>query len=151
MPDAAAQVQPNGIDLTLRSVARLVGPGQIGRHNSDRLLPDLVPVLADRDGWYILPPGPYIGMLNEVIHLPLHLMALARPRSSLLRSGVAVHTAVWDAGYSGRSQIMISVENPEGFRVQQHARVVQLVVFALAGAVTEGYRGVYQKENLREQ
>lgn len=147
MPDPSAQVQPNGIDLTLRSLARIVGPGTIGVANADRVLPELAPLLPDDDGWFFLSPGPYIGTLNEIVHLPLDLMALARPRSSLLRSGVAVHTAVWDAGYSGRSQVMIAVANPTGFRVQQHARIVQLVVFPLAAAVEEGYRGVYQGEN----
>jgi dUTP pyrophosphatase len=148
MPDPETQVQPNGIDLTLRSLARITGPGAIGVANRDRALPELAPLAPDADGWFFLPPGPYIGTLNEVVNIPLHLMALARPRSSLLRAGVAVHTAVWDAGYSGRSQVMIAVINPDGFRVQQNARIVQLVVFPLAAAVGEGYRGVYQGENL---
>lgn len=147
MPDPAAQVQPNGIDLTLRSIARLVGPGQIGRDNRDRLLPALAPLEPDADGWYTLDPAPYLAILNEIVHLPLDLMALARPRSSLLRAGVALHTAVWDAGYSGRSQVLITVHHPAGFRVQRDARIVQLVVFPLAAAVSEGYRGAYQGEN----
>jgi len=74
-------------------------------------------------------------------------MALARPRSSLLRCGVTVNTAVWDAGYSGRSQSLMVVYNPQGFRVQRNARVVQLVFLRLTQE-TEGYRGVYQEENI---
>ncbi len=75
-------------------------------------------------------------------------MALGRPRSSLGRSGVTIHTAVWDAGYSGRSTSLLSVLNSEGFRVQRDARVMQLVFVGLAAPTTEGYAGQYQGENI---
>lgn len=75
-------------------------------------------------------------------------MALGRPRSSLNRCGVTIHTAVWDAGYNGRSTSMLVVNNPAGFRVQRDARVMQLVFFGMAEATAEGYRGRYQGENI---
>jgi dUTP pyrophosphatase len=75
-------------------------------------------------------------------------MALARPRSSLLRCGVNIGTAVWDAGYSGRSQSLMLVYNPSGFRVQKDARVAQLVFMTLT-AETDSYAGKYQNENLK--
>jgi dUTP pyrophosphatase len=62
---------------------------------------------------------------------------------------VAIHTAVWDAGYSGRSTSLLSVLNPAGFRLQIGARILQLVFFGLAAAANEGYQGVYQGENAR--
>jgi dUTP pyrophosphatase len=74
-------------------------------------------------------------------------MALARPRSSLLRCGVTVNTAVWDAGYSGRSQSLMVVYNSHGFRLQRNARLVQLVFLRLTEE-TEGYHGAYQRENI---
>ena len=74
-------------------------------------------------------------------------MALATPRSSLLRCGVTVNTAVWDTGYSGRSQSLLVVYNPRGIRLEKNARIVQLVFFTL-DRETEGYRGAYQGENL---
>jgi hypothetical protein len=75
-------------------------------------------------------------------------MALARPRSSLLRCGVTIGTAVWDAGYSGRSRSLLVVHNARGFRLQQGARVAQLVFFGLTGET--GLSRVYQGENLSE-
>ena len=65
-------------------------------------------------------------------------MALGRPRSSLLRSGVALHTAVWDAGYRGRSQSLLTVHHPEGFRLQRDARLAQLVFFRLSNLPEQG-------------
>ena len=50
-------------------------------------------------------------------------MALGRPRSSLLRCGASLHTAVWDAGYRGRSQSLLVVHHPAGLRLGRDARV----------------------------
>ncbi len=141
------QVQPNGIDLTLREVALLQTSGRIAVSNSQRLVSDLAPLVFDGLDFIDLMPGVYIITYNEIVHLPKNIMALATPRSSLLRCGVTVNTAVWDAGYSGRSQSLMVVYNPQGFRLQRNARIVQLVFFQLTEE-TEGYHGAYQGENI---
>jgi dUTP pyrophosphatase len=141
------QVQPNGIDLTLREVALLQSSGKIAVSDSQRLVSDLAPLVFDGLGFIDLVPGAYIITYNEIVHLPKNVMALARPRSSLLRCGVTVNTAVWDAGYSGRSQSLMVVYNSQGFRLQRNARIIQLVFLRLTRE-TEGYRGAYQGENI---
>ncbi len=141
------QVQPNGIDLTLREVALPQSAGKIGVNNSQRVVPDLAPLVFDGLDFIDLAPGAYIITYNEIVHLPKNIMALARPRSSLLRCGVTVNTAVWDAGYSGRSQSLMVVYNPQGIRLQRNARIIQLIFFKLTRK-TEGYQGVYQGENI---
>jgi len=146
--DLEAQLQPNGFDLTLREVSTFVGQGQIGRESGNRTLPELIPLAFDADGWMTLEAGQYHILYNEIVSLPDSLMALGRPRSSLGRSGVTIHTAVWDAGYSGRSTSLLSVLNPEGFRVPRDARVMQLVFFRMAAATAAGYAGQYQDENI---
>jgi len=60
---------------------------------------------------------------------------------------VTVGTAVWDAGYEGRSQSLLVVYNPRGFRVQRNARITQLVFMELTGD-SDGYNGAYQGENI---
>ena len=143
--DLEQQVQPNGIDLTLREVAMLQSSGTLAV--SERLVPDLAPLMFDGLGFIDLTPGAYVITDNGIVHLPNNVMALGRPRSSLLRCGVTIGTAVWDAGYSGRSQSLMVVYNPQGFRLQRNARVMQLVFFQLTGE-TEGYQGAYQGENI---
>ena len=140
------QVQPNGIDFTLRQVALLQTSGRIAVSDQQRLVSDLAPLVFDGMGFIDLMPGAYLITYNEIVHLPNNVMALARPRSSLLRCGVTIDTAVWDAGYSGRSQSLMVVYNPQGFRLEKNARVVQLVFLQLTGE-TEGYQGTYQQEN----
>jgi len=141
------QVQPNGVDLTLREVAMLQSAGRITTLNSQRVVSDVTPLVFDGLDFIDLIPGTYIITYNEIVHLPQNVMALATPRSSLLRCGVTINTAVWDAGYSGRSQSLMVVYNPQGFRVQRNARVVQLVFLQLTQE-TEGYQGIYQGENI---
>ena len=143
-----SQLQPNGFDLTLREISRLESMGQIGTSDEDRVLSDTVPIGCDPDGWGDLELGPYLVTFNETVNLPLDLMALGRPRSSMLRSGAAIHTAVWDAGYRGRSQALLVVYNPAGFRLQRDSRLMQLVFFRLETPASEGYRGRYQGENV---
>jgi dUTP pyrophosphatase len=145
--DLEKQLQPNGIDLTLRQIALTQSSGRIATEDSQRLVPELAPLVFDGLGFIDLIPGAYIITYNEIVHLPKNIMALGRPRSSLLRCGVTVGMAVWDAGYSGRSQSLMVVYNPQGFRLQQNARIAQLIFLRLSQK-TEGYKGAYQGENI---
>ncbi len=145
--DLEAQLQANGFDLTLRDVAMLESAGKIAVANSQRVVSELAPLVFDGLDSIELIPGTYIITYNEIVHLPRNIMALATPRSSLLRCGVTVNTAVWDAGYSGRSQSLLVVYNPRGFCLQRNARIIQLVFFELTRE-TEGYQGTYQGENI---
>jgi len=141
------QVQTNGFDLTLRDVTVMQSAGRIMASNSQREVSALSPLEFDEKNCIDLAAGIYMITYNEVVHLPKNIMALGRPRSSLLRCGVNVGTAVWDAGYEGRSQSLLIVHNPQGFRVQQNARMTQLVFMELTGE-SEGYKGIYQGENI---
>ena len=141
------QLQPNGIDLTLREIALTQASGRIAVKDTQRLVPDLAPLMFDGLDFIQLVPGAYVITYNEIVHLPDNIMALAFPRSSLLRCGVTIYTAVWDAGYHGRAQSLMVVYNPQGFRLQRNARIVQLVFLKLTQK-TAGYQGAYQRENI---
>ena len=142
------QLQPNGFDLSVRSVSRFVTRGQIGATDDSRVLADVAPLNFDADEWLFLAAASYLVSFNEVVNLPADLMALGRPRSSLLRSGVSLHTAVWDAGYHGRSQSLLTVHHQAGFRLQRNSRLAQLVFLRLSAPSQQGYRGRYQDEGL---
>jgi dUTP pyrophosphatase len=142
------QLQPNGFDLSLAEIGHFAGAASIGRSNAERVLPEVETLPFADDGWVALAPGPYLLVFNEVVDLPNDLMALGRPRSSLCRSGATVFTAVWDAGYRGRSTAMLTVLNPAGLRIQRDARLVQLVFFTLVSPTERGYEGIYQNERL---
>jgi len=146
--DIQQQVQPNGIDLTLKEVALLSSPGSLGPNNQSRALSNASPLVFDGLDRVDLLPDCYLVTYNEVVNLPKNVMALSMPRSSLLRCGVSIHNAVWDAGYSGRSQSLMVVYNTQGFRLYRNTRIVQMVFFPLTREVSQGYQGMFQGENI---
>lgn len=145
--DEATQVQSCGVDLTLRTVSRFLSAGCLDFDNTRRSLADReeIPWLNDAMD---LPPGAYHIIYNEQVNLPPDIMALAYPRSSLLRCGVTTHTAVWDPGYSGRAESLMLVHNPHGFRLDRRARVTQLVFTQLGNGVENVYQGRYNHEHV---
>jgi len=146
--DLEEQIQPNGIDLTVRDIALIASAGQIGPTADERRLSSHSPLQFDALGFLDLPAGCYVVTYNEIVNLPKNIIALGKPRSSLLRCGVNIGTAVWDAGYSGRSQSLMVVYNPYGFRLSRNARILQLVFFLLTRESMEGYGGIFQRENI---
>jgi dUTP pyrophosphatase len=142
------QLQPNGIDLTVRELAAFTSRGILTETNEGRELSTVTPLEFDEYNGLDLLPGAYLAMFNEVVSLPGNVMALARPRSSLNRCGISIHSAVWDAGYSGRSQSLLVVYNTHGFRLHKNARIMQLVFIYTARTVGKGYCGKFQLENI---
>ena len=145
--DLDKQLQPSGFDLSLESVEAYLGGGAVDFSNRERVIADTRTIEPDSDGWINLEKGVYKVVYNEVVKMPMNVAAIARTRSTLLRNGAEVGTAVWDPGYEGRSSSMLTVHNPHGLRLKKDARVAQLIFFE-TGDVEKGYSGVYQKERL---
>ncbi len=143
--DLDIQLAPNGFDLSLREIHSFTSSGYVDFSNAKRSLSSTVK-LNPKNGVYSLKPGSYKVVFNEVLRLPNDVVALGFPRSSLLRCGVTVHCAVFDAGYYGRSESLLFVGNSHGFTLEKNARIVQLVLFRLSEP-SEGYKGRYLGEN----
>lgn len=143
--NAETQVSPNGVELTLHKVYRFMEAGVIDFSNEQRRIPRYEEIQT-RDGSYALEPGNYLVTYNEIVRIPEDAIAIGRPRSSLLRSGVTVESAVWDAGYEGRSRGLLIVHNPQGFIVMQNARLLHLLFIKLIRK-TQAYKGMYQGES----
>lgn len=144
--DLDVQVTSNGFDLSLKEIYSFRNPGRVDFSNAKRVLSEAVKVEPE-NSVYFLKPGAYKVVYNEVLCLPNDIIALGFPRSSLLRCGVTVHCAVFDAGYYGRSESLMIVGNPHGFFLEKNARIVQLVFFRLEKP-SEGYKGQYLGENI---
>jgi len=141
-----AHVQANGVDLSLDAVWRFLGAGALGVDNADRTLPAHADVAFDADGWLELPPATYGIRYAEWVEVPVDCGGLCFPRSSLLRMGAYVPTAVWDAGYAGRGSGLLVITSPHGLRIERGARIAQLVLFRLTEPARAAYAGQYQHE-----
>lgn len=145
-PTTHAQIQPNGVDLTFDSVFEPVEPGRISRNDKEIGERREVPT-DERDRksppTYTLSPGGYVVRYDELIRVPEGHVGFVYPRSSLMRNGCMLNTAVWDAGYEGRGEGLLEVHH--GIELERGARIAQ---FVLSEAEHEGtYDGTYQGEN----
>jgi len=156
------QVQPNGVDLTVEAVFEQVETGRIARDGKrigerEEMEPDAeaqsasspasTPSRQDDDAGvptFHLSPGGYVARYGETISIPEGHVGFVLPRSSLMRNSAMLHTAVWDAGYTGRGEGLLEVNRD--LELEQGARIAQLV-FARADH-EETYDGAYQGENI---
>ena len=147
--DLETQLQPTGFDLSLGAIRGYKGGGSVDFSNVEREIAPTEPLEPDDDDWHTLEQGCYTIVYNEVVKIPLDVVAMARSRSTMLRNGASVETAIWDPGYQGRSSSLLVVSNPNGLRLKRDARVAQLVFFDIE-EVPKGYDGIYQRERLDE-
>lgn len=150
--DLKAQIQQNGVDLTVKIIERQLSQGTIDFDNSRRELSKTIEEtpFEESPGKYIydLYPGTYLVTFNEVIRIRNNLMCYTLPRSTLMRCGAMISAAVGDAGYKGKFQCQLNVYNPCGIRIYRDARVAQMVVEELSEEVKRGYSGMYQGDGL---
>jgi len=141
------QIQPNGLELTLNSIWKFNSSGKMGEI---RELPEFEELKFNDNGWLKLEKGSYKIKLNETVKIPVDYFALARPRSSLLRMGTTISTALWDSGYIGKSEALLTVYNEYGIEIEKNSRMMQLIFFNLGEIVEDSYDGKYQFENIKE-
>lgn len=155
------QVQPCGVDLTLKSISRWSSYGVIDFDNSRRFKcptekisfsiyqPDQHltspgdELRQSQNDSVFLTKGSYLVEFNETVDVPLDLMGQLYVRSSLFRAGALVSAGLMDSGYHGAVGGMLQVVNPHGLRLYRDARLAQIVFHQMCETV-EGYQGQYQ-------
>jgi dUTP pyrophosphatase len=140
------QIQGVGMELTVKSILAFCDRGTIGFDNKDRVLPRTQELYWNKYTQdQLLFPGVYLANLNELVSIPKDKIGFAIPRSSLLRMGVTLGTAVWDPGYSGHGQVLLEVHNSFGLLLKKNARILQLVFADLESEAVQLYNGIYQE------
>ena len=146
--DIQKQLTPNGFDITVESIYCFESAGSLDFSNKERVIPQakmLEPKKKkeeDKYGWWTLSKGSYKVRTNEKVNLPNTLTALGFTRTSLLRMGAFTQNGVWDAGFKGKGEFILVVDNPFGIELKQNARIVQLVFFRVEK--TEDYNGIFK-------
>lgn len=148
--DLDTQLTPNGFDLTAESIWQFDSYGALDFSNKERVVPrgeEMHPHKdnpGDKYGWWELKCGSsYRVKTNETVNIPQDLVAFCFSRTSLLRMGAFTQHGVWDAGFRGRGEFILTVANPNGIRIKQNARVAQLV-FLKMDETRHSYNGIYQ-------
>jgi len=145
-PSPDLQRQPAGFDLTVQSIAKFESAGEIDLSNAQRVLPSTKCLDWPADGGMLLAPGGYLVTYNEEVAVPPDCAGIVLPRSSLMRCGATLCSALWDPGYRGRGQGLLIVTHP--LKLHRNARIGQFVLMRLEQATHTTYQGQYQGENL---
>lgn len=146
------QIQPNGVDLRVGKILKNTERGVLGE--SRREIPHRdagsdVGKVYSADGElleYNLDSSSYIVVYNEKIKIPENAVGIVYPRSSLMRMGARLHSAVWDSGYEGKGEGLLVVHNRNGISIEPNARIGQMIF--IESRSSSQYEGKYQNERL---
>lgn len=138
------QVQPNGIDLTVDEIFTFMEPGSLMR--KERRVPRYKELEGEH--WF-LRPGAYVIRYGEYLRIPINAVGIVFPRSSLLRMGATIYSALWDSGYEGRGIGLLEVFNPRGIELERGARVAQIIF--ISARSSGKYEGVWKGEGVKNK
>lgn len=141
--DLKGQLQQSGFDLTLEKVYSFEGKGTIDFDNSERAFPGFVELSFEKD-FVELKQGCYKIRFNEKLNLPSNLCAIGLPRSSLLRMGATIESALWDPGFEGKGESLLFVHNPFGLKLKKNAKLMQLAFIGLDKSSDSLYNGIHK-------
>lgn len=145
--DNETVVQPNGVDLRLDRVWQVVGRIHLERDKKISVGDAQVNEILPKSGFFDLDDistGNYLLDFRENISVPDGYCAIIVPRSSMLRTGIFVTSALWDTGFQGRVGASARVRNP--LRVQWGSAMAQ-VMFHKSEFSGHRYSGGYQNTN----
>lgn len=140
-------VDCSGLRLHLDKVYSFINKGAL--YQDSKKLSEVTEV-EPNGNIYNLVQGVYKIRYMEIVKVPDNAIALAIPRSTLLRIGATIFTAVWDPGYEGRGEGLMVIFNPYGIEIERGTQIAQLVFISLDRATKFIYRGTYFRENLHE-
>ena len=141
--DSGKQEQPAGYDVSLNKIHSFPKDNlSLGVAKGENSALEEVPLVNDY--FELDETGAYFVDLNEVTTIPKDAIGILLPRSTLLRNGLDLRTALFDPGYSGQPKVMLVCHRPA--RIQRFARIGQLVIIKSDREFSSQYSGQYQGE-----
>jgi len=147
-------IQPNAVDLRVGQIFKIDskdGVFAIGENGKTHcaeteVLPQMVE-LDFNDGKkteaYVLDRGYYRVVLDHKITVGENEAGWTIPRSSLIRNGVIVHSALYDSGYEGSMVCGMSVNCNKAI-IEKHSRIAQYICVDAESVFM--YNGSYQNK-----
>ena len=140
--NSGEQKQPAGFDVTISKVhsySKSIYTLSIQKTDNSEL-----EEIHPKDGYFDLGIGAYLIELNEITTIPRDSIGILLPRSTLLRNGLDIRSALFDPGYSGQPKVMLVCHRPA--KVERFSRVGQLIILRSDGEFARQYTGKYQGE-----
>ena len=134
-----------GFDLRIGKVFKLQGDSFLGI--DERKTPD-VKLVAEfnpkKISKVIIKPGEiYLTETYEKFNMPLDLVGILKPRTTLQRSGIIARMAIVDPGYSGTVHPLLYNAGPATVTIEMGARYIFAMFMEIKGKGSK-YRGQWQ-------
>jgi dUTP pyrophosphatase len=143
--DNSIQEQIAGFDLTVKEIMKVHNGGSLDFDNTNRKIPKHE-TLESKENIWKLHPGGYLVKYNEIVNVPSDAIGIVLPRSSLMRCGGTLCSAVWDPGYNGRGVGLLILFTE--MEIHKNARIAQIVFIKTQEKTKKSYSGEYQNENI---
>lgn len=141
--ESGEQKQPAGYDVTVANIHSFPEDRFfLGIAKGENSALTQVPIVEGK--YFDLEKGAYFVDLNEITTIPHDAIGILLPRSTLLRNGLDVRTALFDPGYSGQPKVMLVSYRKA--RIEKFARIGQLIILKSDAEFTQKYSGRYQGE-----
>ena len=156
--------QPSGLDLRLGQVYEVEYEEDYlyGLYGGEKHIPkhikikeELVKFFDEESektylGWSLLPNKVYICEVQDRIQIGDNNAQFYLPRSTLLRAGINVYTALGDLGYDGHLSFLVVNHGDKPFFIEKGERFAQLIDFEVRGG-SESYDGDYQEDKNKKR
>ena len=131
------QYQPNSIDLKLGKVYEIMSSDSevYGLYDGEKHIPNKVEICYPYKNRYVLYPNkPYWLEIEPKIEIPKDIAQFYLPRSSLLRMGVTLHTALGDSGFNGHLMFLAINHTPYNINLAKGERIATAINFEVDSA-----------------
>jgi deoxycytidine triphosphate deaminase len=147
--DSMSQVQPAGYDLTVGRIFTYPEKEFILLKSKSSVVDheDFKELTFSKDNLAILDKGAYLVEFDEITLIPENAVGVLLPKSTLLRNGLDLRTALFDPGYSGQPKAMLVCYRKA--TLERFSRLGQLVIIRNEKGYFAGYKGQYQNEGTK--
>lgn len=132
-------IQPNAIDLRVDKIFKILG-NEFVIDEESKTHRGSESVQPDADGYFVLAPGSYEVIMENIIKVAEGEAGLVITRSTLNRNGVFLTTGLYDSGYHGILASAMHVTSGP-MRIKQGTRVGQYLNFD--AEMLHAYEGSY--------
>ena len=141
------QIQPNAVELTVGAVRKCVSGGTfVLRDNLKQHIEkeEFKPVYEEtNDKVYLLEEGVYEIEFEQRVQMGADEVGIVISRSSLMRNGIWMTSALYDSGYVGKMVASLQVPKGTRFEFPKGERLAQFVIFE--AEALKRYTGSYQE------
>lgn len=135
-------IEGSKYDLTLGSVERM-SYDSIACIGEQRMVPSAITEFPVEGWWMLRPRIIYLLQTLETLNLPINLLGIVRPRTTLFRCGIAIQCSDIDPNYQGRITVMAEVRNVAPVKIQVGSRFLHVKFAEFDTFETDFYRGIW--------